>query len=69
MWLAYGLFATASPWGWLALALPAAMLYFLFYVTGIPPAEAQAIRSRGDEYREYQRTTSVFVPWFPKKGV
>jgi steroid 5-alpha reductase family enzyme len=64
MWLAYGLFASASPWGWIALACPAAMLYFLFYVTGIPPAEAQALRSRGDEYRDYQRTTSVFVPWF-----
>jgi steroid 5-alpha reductase family enzyme len=43
------------------------MLYLLFSVTGIPPAEAQALRSRGDEYREYQRTTSVFVPWFPKR--
>lgn len=64
MWVAYGLFAAASPWGWIALACPAAMLYFLFNVTGIPPAEAQAVRSRGDEYREYQRTTSVFVPWF-----
>jgi steroid 5-alpha reductase family enzyme len=64
MWVAYGLFAAASPHGWIALACPAAMLYFLFKVTGIPPAEAQALRSRGDEYREYQRTTSVFVPWF-----
>jgi steroid 5-alpha reductase family enzyme len=64
MWVAYGLFAAASPWGWIALACPAAMLYFLVNVTGIPPAEAQALRTRGDEYREYQRTTSVFVPWF-----
>jgi len=68
MWVAFGLFASASPWGWLALACPAAMLYFLLSVTGIPPAEAQALRSRGDDYREYQRTTSVFVPWFPKRG-
>jgi steroid 5-alpha reductase family enzyme len=64
MWVAYGLFAAASPGGWIALACPAAMLYLLFNLTGIPPAEAQALRSRGDEYREYQRTTSVFVPWF-----
>jgi steroid 5-alpha reductase family enzyme len=63
MWVAYGLFASASPWGWLAFACPAAMLCVLFSATGIPPAEAQALRSRGDEYREYQRTTSVFVPW------
>jgi len=67
MWVAYGLFAAASPWGWIALACPVALLYFLFNVTGIPPVEAQALRSRGDEYREYQRTTSVFVPWFRKR--
>jgi steroid 5-alpha reductase family enzyme len=42
------------------------MLWFLFRVTGIPMAEAQALRWRGDEYREYQRTTSSFVPWIPR---
>jgi len=66
MWVAYAVFASASPWGWIALACPAAMLYFLFCVTGIPPAEAQAIRSRGDAYRDYQRRTSIFFPWFPR---
>jgi steroid 5-alpha reductase family enzyme len=25
------------------------------------------LRSRGNEYRDYQRTTNSFVPWFPKK--
>jgi steroid 5-alpha reductase family enzyme len=37
-------------------------------VTGIPATEEQALKSRGEAYREYQRTTSVFVPWFPKKA-
>lgn len=46
---------------------PAIMLLFLFRVTGIPYTEKQALRSRGDAYREYQRTTSVFVPW-PRPG-
>jgi steroid 5-alpha reductase family enzyme len=64
MWIAYALFASASPWGWVAIACPLATLYFL--VTRIPPAEAQALRSRGDEYREYQKRTSAFVPWFRK---
>ena len=66
MWVAYALFAVTSPFGWLALACPLAMLYFLFRVTGIPLAEAQALRTRGDDYRQYQRTTSAFVPWPPK---
>jgi len=42
---------------------PLLMLYFLFKITGIPATEAQAVRSKGDLYREYQRTTSAFVPW------
>jgi steroid 5-alpha reductase family enzyme len=28
--------------------------------------EAQALRSKGDDYRRYQQTTSAFVPWFPR---
>ena len=63
VWIAYAVFALASPWGWIALACPALMLYFLLRVTGIPATEAQALKSRGDDYREYQRTTSAFVPW------
>jgi len=68
IWIAFALFASASPWGWIAFACPAAMLYLLFRVTGIPPNEAQAVRSRGEDYRAYQRVTSVFVPWFPKRS-
>ncbi len=66
VWVGFFLAALASPWGWLAVVCPALMLYFLFKVTGIPATEAQALRSKGDLYREYQRTTSAFVPWFRK---
>ena len=68
IWVAYALFALASPGGALALTGPAVMLYLLFRVTGIPATEAQAIRSKGDDYRQYQATTSVFVPWFPRSA-
>ena len=67
-WWAYVCLAAGSPWGGLALAGPAAMLYFLLKVTGVPPTEAQALKSRGDAYRQYQRTTSVFFPWPPQRG-
>ncbi len=66
MWVAYALFALASPWGVAAVACPFAMLYLLFRVTGIPATEAQALRSRGDDYRRYQQTTSAFFPWIPR---
>jgi steroid 5-alpha reductase family enzyme len=64
-WWSYVLLSIGASWGWLTLIGPLLMLYFILYVTGIPPTEAQALRSRGDAYREYQRTTSPFVPWFP----
>ena len=66
IWVAWFLFALGSPYGWFAVICPLLMLYFLFKVTGIPATEAQALRSRGEDYRRYQQTTSVFVPWFKK---
>jgi steroid 5-alpha reductase family enzyme len=68
VWVGYAVFCIAAPWGLLGLLAPALILYFLLRLTGIPATEAQALRSRGDEYREYQRTTSAFVPWFPEKN-
>lgn len=68
VWLGFAVFALGSPYGYLALVCPALMLFFLFKVTGIPATEAQALRSKGEAYREYQRQTSAFVPWFPRKG-
>jgi steroid 5-alpha reductase family enzyme len=66
IWMAFALYALASPGGYWGLISPALILYFVLRVTGIPATEAQALRSRGEEYRRYQQTTSAFVPWFPK---
>jgi steroid 5-alpha reductase family enzyme len=66
IWVGYAMFALGSPWGWLGLISPAMMLYFLLSTTGIAATEAQALRTRGMEYRAYQRSTSTFVPWFRK---
>ncbi|NJM12739.1 MAG: DUF1295 domain-containing protein [Synechococcaceae cyanobacterium SM1_2_3] len=68
-WWSYPLLAWGSPEWWLTLLGPALMLYALFKVTGIPYTEQQALASRGDDYRAYQRSTSVFIPWFPKQEV
>ena len=66
MWVAYAAFALASPFGALALLCPVAMLYLLLRVTGVPLAEAQALRSRGSDYMRYQQTTNAFFPWRPR---
>lgn len=68
MWVGYFVFALGSPYGCLGIISPIIMLHFLINVTGIPFAEAQSLRTRGEEYRQYQRTTSFFVP-LPKKKI
>jgi steroid 5-alpha reductase family enzyme len=68
LWCAYAALAQGATLGWLGLVGPIAMLLLILFVSGIPPTEAQALRSRGDDYRDYQRTTSAFVPWFPRRG-
>lgn len=68
-WWAYVLMGVGVPNGWLTLIGPVLMGWGLLRVTGIPLAEAQALATRGEEYRAYQRTTSSFIPWFPKRGV
>jgi len=68
IWIAYAVFALGAPWGWLGLISPLLMLLFLTCITGIPPSEAHSLASRGDAYRDYQRRTSPFIPWFPRKS-
>jgi steroid 5-alpha reductase family enzyme len=68
-WWCYPLLAWGSPMIGLTLLGPVLMLYTLLKVTGIPYTEQQALASRGDDYRAYQRTTSAFIPWFPKREV
>jgi steroid 5-alpha reductase family enzyme len=69
-WWAYvtmGLGLHAMNW-WVTWIGPVVMGVALIKITGIPWAEEQAIRTRGDDYRRYQETTNAFIPWWPKTG-
>jgi steroid 5-alpha reductase family enzyme len=66
IWVGYAVFALGAPWGWLGLLAPALMWHFLVNVTGIPMTEELSVKSKGEAYRDYQRTTSAFVPWFKR---
>ncbi|NCO18858.1 MAG: DUF1295 domain-containing protein [Gammaproteobacteria bacterium] len=66
-WFSYPLVAIGAPQAWITWLGPALMLLFLYRFSGIPYAEQQALKSRGEAYREYQRTTSAFIPW-PRRG-
>ena len=67
IWIAYAVFALASPHGWIAMAMPVLMLHFLINVTGLKATEEQALRTKGERYRVYQSRTSGFIPWLPKR--
>jgi steroid 5-alpha reductase family enzyme len=68
-WWAYVVMAIGAP-GWpLTLIGPVGMGWALLNISGIPLAEQQALKTRGEEYREYQRTTNAFLPWKPKRPV
>ena len=68
IWWGFFIAALSSPHGWVTIICPLLMLYLLFQVTGIPLTEEYAIKSKGELYRAYQRTTNAFVPWFPKNA-
>jgi len=67
VWVAFALIALPAPGGPFALIAPASILFLLLRVTGIPATEEQAVRSKGEAYRRYQRSTSVFIPWPPRR--
>lgn len=67
IWLSFAIFSFSATTSWPGL-IPAIVMYLLLTkVTGIPPAEASSLQSRGNKYRKYQETTSIFFPWFNKK--
>jgi steroid 5-alpha reductase family enzyme len=64
-WLGLAVIAApAAPW--LAAIQPIALYFLLRHVTGIPPNEARARATRGDDYRRYQQEVPAFWPWPPK---
>ena len=66
IWISVLIFALPSPYGWVSVVCPLVIGLLIFKVTGIPMTEEQSLRSKGDLYKEYQRTTSVFIP-LPKR--
>ena len=65
-WCSYPLLAVGLSWPWWSLTWLAPALTVIGWFVRVPAVEAQALRTRGDDYRDYQRTTSILVPWFPK---
>jgi steroid 5-alpha reductase family enzyme len=65
-WFIWPVLAWPGSGFYITLLGPVLMFIFLVKLTGIPYTERQALKSRGADYAEYQRTTSAFFPWPPK---
>ena len=65
-WIAYPVIAIgAAPAhlaGYAALLAPLLLYVLLVHGSGIPPTEAQMLRSRGEAFRRYQRQVNAFFP-------
>ena len=68
VWVGFAVASLGTPLGWVTLICPLLMHHFLTKVTGIPLTEEYALKSKGDAYRAYQRTTSAFWPWFRRSA-
>ncbi|MGE3175802.1 MAG: DUF1295 domain-containing protein [Planctomycetota bacterium] len=69
-WLAWcGIALLCAPTPLAAYAWPVPVLLFVLvrFVSGVPFAEQQALRSRGDDYRAYMAVTNAFFPWPPRR--
>jgi len=64
-WVGFFFFAIGSG-GWWTVYCPFLMLFLLVRVFGIPANEEQNLKSKGEAYRDYQQTTSSFIPWPPR---
>ena len=57
MWIGFAIYGLAFvPNGLITLGGHLLIIASIFGVTGIPPTEEQAIRSKGDAYRAYRRS-------------
>ena len=64
-WCSYALLAVGVPWTLWGLALLGPVLAALVAMRRIPVVEAEAFRTRGEDYVAYQRATSAWIPSLP----
>jgi len=67
IWIGFFVFSLSVSYGFLMVYCPLLMLYLLLKVSGIPLTEELALSRKGEAYRQYQLTTSSFIPWLKSR--
>lgn len=65
-WCGVAMLAWGAPAGWSGVAAAALLYLLVTRVSGIPFTERQALRTRGDDYRDYQKRVAAFFPRPPR---
>lgn len=68
-WAAYVCLGYGSDYWWLTWTGLLVMYVFITRITGVPYVEQQSLRSKGEAYRQYQKTTSMFFPLPPRNSM
>ena len=63
IWWGLTIMILPLPYGWLAIISPLTITYIVTKITG-PMLETAFLERYPDQYSEYMRTTSYFIPWF-----
>jgi steroid 5-alpha reductase family enzyme len=62
LWSGFALIGLPTRLGWLGLISPITLLLTMKFITG-PISERQSLKSKPDAYSQYQKTTSMIIPW------
>jgi len=65
LWSGFAFIGMPVRLGWLGLISPITLLLTMTLITG-PISERQSLKSKPDAYLQYQKTTSMIIPWFKK---
>ncbi|MBP9673611.1 MAG: DUF1295 domain-containing protein [Bacteriovoracaceae bacterium] len=66
-WLGISLFWLNQERGYWALSSAFIMFILLRFFSGVKITEELSLKKRGQSYADYQKTTSVFFPWFSRR--
>lgn len=66
LWWGIFFLSLSVPGAWIGIVGPMTITILILFVSGIPLLERSM--AKNPEFISYARRTSVFFPWFPKKG-
>jgi steroid 5-alpha reductase family enzyme len=65
LWFGFSLIGLRTSLGWLGLVSPIILLLTMKMITG-PISERHSLKSKPQVYAQYQKNTSMIIPWFKK---